>query len=91
MNVATLGNTIFAAVNNDAAACAKIRGEFRALALALAIDPNAASRITSATVNGQTFTSQATMTNAQRLTLLRWVVACIDRSSPISTTQISTF
>jgi len=91
VNVAALGNTIFAAVRNDAAACAKIRGEFKSLALAIATDPNAASRITSATVNGQTFTSQATMTNAQRLTLLRWVVACIDRSSPISTTQISTF
>ena len=67
MNVAKLGNTIYAAVRHDAAAAATIRGEFSALALAIATDPNASARVTSATVNGQTFSAQATMTNSQRL------------------------
>ena len=91
MNVASLGNTIYSAISSDAAACAKIRGEFSTLAVLIATDPNASARITSATVNGQTFSSQSEMTNGKRLQLLRWVVACIDRGSPISATQISTF
>jgi hypothetical protein len=91
VNIASLGNTIYSAISSDAAACAKIRGEFSTLAVLIATDPNASARITSATVNGQTFSSQSEMTNGKRLQLLRWVVACIDRGSPISTTQIPTF
>ena len=91
MNVASLGNTIYHAVKDDASACAAIRTEFSALALQIATDPNASARITSATVNGQTFSASSAMTNGQRLALLRWVVACITAGSPISTTQISTF
>jgi hypothetical protein len=91
VNVATLGNTIFAAIKDDSASCAKIRAEFKSLSVLLLTDANASARVTSATVNGQTFTAQPTMTNAQRLHLLRWVVACIDSNSPISTTQLTTF
>ena len=91
MNVASLGNTIYAAVKDDASACAKIRSEFKTLSLQLLTDPNASARVTSATVNGQTFSAQPTMTNGQRLNLLRWVVACLNRNSAISTTQLTTF
>jgi hypothetical protein len=91
VNVAATGNIIYAAIAGDPASCTRIADEFRELALAIATDPNASARITSATVNGQTFSSQATMTNGQRLHLLRWVVACIQRGGPISTTQLSTF
>lgn len=91
MNVATLGNTIYHAIKCDATACASIRREFSALALQIATDPNASARVTSATVNGQTFSAQSTMTNAQRLKLLRWIVACLDNGMPISTTQIPQF
>lgn len=91
MNVASLGNTIYAAVKCDATACASIRREFAALALSIATDPNASARVTSATVNGQTFSAQATMTNGQRLQVLRWVVACLDNGSPVSTTQLTQF
>ena len=91
MNVASLGNTIYSAICGDASACAKIRSEFSTLAVLIATDPNASALITSATVNGQTFSSQFAMTNGQRLQLLRWVVACIDRGGPISATQISKF
>lgn len=91
MNIATLGNAIYEAVGDDPSACAKIRSEFSALALQIATDPNASARVTSATVNGQTFSAQPTMTNAQRLSLLRWVVACMDQRSKISRTQLTTF
>lgn len=91
MNVASLGNTIYHAVKDDPRSCAKIRAEFNALALSIATDPNASARVTSATVNGQTFSAQPTMTNGQRLQVLRWVVACMDAGGPISTTQLTTF
>jgi hypothetical protein len=91
VNVAKLGNTIYSAIKDDAVASASIRREFSALAVAIATDPNASARVTSATVNGQTFTAQATMTQGDRLQLLRWVVACLDRCAPISSTQLTTF
>jgi hypothetical protein len=91
VNVAKLGNTIYAAIRNDAAASASIRCEFSALAVAIATDPNASARVTSATVNGQTFTAQSTMTQGDRLQLLRWVVACLDQGTPISSTQLTRF
>lgn len=91
MNVAQLGNQIYTAICGDPTAAAKIRGEFKSLALQLATDPTASARVTSATVNGQTFTAQPTMTNAQRLSVLRWVVACLDNGGPISTTQATYF
>ena len=91
MNVAKLGRTIYAAIKCDATACTAVRREFSALALTIATDPNASARVTSATINGQTFTAQPTMTNAQRLEVLRWVVACLDNQGAVSSTQISTF
>jgi hypothetical protein len=91
VNLAALGNSIYSALAYDDAAQSKIREELLNLALAIATDPNATSRITNATINGQTFSAQAMMTNGQRLQLLRWVVACFDRGAPISTTQLSTF
>jgi len=91
VNVSSLGNSIYHAISCDATACASIRREFASLALSIATDPNASARVTSATVNGQTCTAQATMTQGQRLQLLRWVVAGLDNGSPISTTQLTTF
>ena len=91
MNVASLGNTIYSAVKCDAQASAAIRAEFASLALSIATDPNASARVTSATINGQTFSAQSAMTNGQRLQVLRWVVAWLDNGAPISSTQLTTF
>lgn len=91
VNVAHLGNTIYKAVCCSPQAARAIRAEFTSLALAIATDPNASARVTSATVNGQTFSAQPTMTNGQRLAVLRWVVACLDNGGPISTTQQADF
>lgn len=54
-------------------AAALIKSEMSSLALTLATDPNSAFELTSSTVNGQTFTGRRTMTNAERLQLLRAV------------------
>lgn len=91
MNVASLGNTIYAAVRDSPSAIAAIRTEFASLALAIATDPNASARVTSATVNGQSFSSQATVTQAQRLQVLRWVIKCVENNGPISSFQATTF
>lgn len=84
-------NSIYHAIKDNAAAQAKIRAEFASLAVTIATDPNASARVTSATIDGQTFSSQAAMTEGQRLNLLRRVVACLDAQSPISKTVIPTF
>tara|TARA_R110000868_G_scaffold18657_1_gene81650 strand:+ start:1802 stop:2077 length:276 start_codon:yes stop_codon:yes gene_type:complete len=91
MNVARLGNATYTLIKDDAAACAAVRTEAASLAYALLTDPNAAASITSATINGQSFSSKDSMSQNDRLNLLRWVIACLDCGSTISTTQIPTF
>ena len=91
MDIPGTARTIYHAIKDDAASCAAVRTEFASLALSIATDPNASARITSATINGQTFAATGGITQGQRLSLLRWIVACLDNSGPISSTQISTF
>lgn len=91
MNVARIGNAAYQLLKDDSAACAAIRTEAASLAYSLLTDPNAAASITSATINGQSFSSKDSMSQLERLNLLRWVIACIDHGGPISTTQIPTF
>ena len=91
MSLHSDANAIYHAVKDDGAAQAKIRAEFRRLAVLIATDPTASARITSATIDGQTFSSQPTMTEGQRMQLLRRVVAALDAQSPISKTVIPYF
>ena len=91
MNVASLGNSIYYALKDSPQAIAAIRTEFATLALALATTPESTAQVTSATVNGQSFSSQPTMTQGQRFAMLRWVLACCDNGGTISSTQVSTF
>lgn len=91
MNLVQTANAIYKAICKDVSAQAQIRREFSSLAVSIATDPDATAQITSATVNGQTFSATSTMTNGQRLELLRLVVSCLDRRTTISTTLISTF
>jgi len=91
VNVAATGNAIYYALKDSPQSIAAIRTEFASLALSLATDPASIQQVTSATVNGQSFSAQPTMTQGQRFAMLRWVLACVDNCSPISTTQISRF
>jgi hypothetical protein len=91
VNVAQLANTVYFAVKDDAAACATIRAELASLALTIATDPNSAARVTSATINGQTFSAQSAMTNIDRLALLRKVVWSLDNCRPSSRVAVTTF
>ena len=91
MDIPSAGNSIYALIKDDAAACAKIRAEAASLAIALATDANAGATITSSTINGQSFSVTGGIRQIDRFRVLRWIVACIDNGGPISRTQISTF
>lgn len=91
MSIAETARAVYAAVKDTPSAVAAIREELVNLALSIATDPNATAQVTSSTVNGQTFSTSQTMTNGQRLMLLRHVVASLDRGRAISSTAITTF
>lgn len=74
MSIFRQARTIYLALRDDATSQAKIQQELSTLALAIATDPNASMKITSATVNGQTFSGQQTMTQAERMQMLSMVV-----------------
>ena len=74
MSIFRQARTIYLALRDDATAQAKIQQELSTLALAIVTDPNASMKITSATVNGQTFSGQQTMTQAERMQMLSMVV-----------------
>lgn len=91
MSIAETARSVYVAVRDNPSASAAIREEFATLALAIATDPNSTAQVTSSTVNGQTFSTSQTMTNGQRLMLLRHVVAYLDRGKAISSTSITIF
>jgi len=76
---------IYLALKDDQEAQARIRNELACLAESIAIDPDKSFELTSSTVNGQSFAGSRTMTNVDRLTLLRLVVAMFDNGSVAST------
>ena len=82
---ARLARTIYLTVKDDALAVAAIRAEAASLALSLATSPDAAFELTSSTVNGQTFSGRRTMSNTERLALLRYVINQIDAGRPLNT------
>ena len=91
MDVVQKANEIWAILKDDPAAMNQIRSEARSLAIAFALDPDASSQVTSATVNGQSFSMAPSMTQGQRLSLLRYILRAADSGGPISKTAITTF
>jgi hypothetical protein len=78
--------SIYTAIKDDPAAIEAARAARSALALALITDPNAAHVVTSATMNGQTFSATAGMKPTQRLEVLKFVCAMADQGFALSTT-----
>jgi hypothetical protein len=75
------------ALRHDPAAVASLRTEFTRLALEVATSVDGGKEITSATVNGQTFSKSVTMTKADRLKLLEMVLTYVDRGIPTTRTS----
>jgi len=74
MNLARLALSAAKGTRTNAVAMQSVRDEYTALSLELLTSPDAGKELTSATVNGQTFSQSTTITKASRLLLLERVV-----------------
>jgi hypothetical protein len=90
MNLARLALTVAKATRTNATAMQSIRDEYAAIALEVATSADAGKELTSATVNGQTFSQSTTISKAERLTLLERVVWHYDNGF-YSTTRTRVF
>ena len=63
---------------------ANIRQELKDLAESIATNPAFSSQVTSASVNGQSFSKTHAMTNQQRLHMLHQVVRMVDNLDTVS-------
>ena len=93
MNIFAAARQIYVALRDDPSAIAAIRTERATMALAIATDAGYGREITSATVNGQSFTASTagSMTNLQRLALLSTICKMDDIGAPVSTTTQAIF
>lgn len=86
MNLTELAKIIARATRTSASAIASIRAEYAAIALEIATSEAAGKEVTSATVNGQSFTSSVTISKLDRLYLLEKVIWFYDNGI-VSTTR----
>lgn len=70
---------------------AQVLAALGTLALNVATSPNASARVTSATIDGQTFSTVAAMSEPERLKVLRMVKWSIKHGMPYPRTVIPTF
>ena len=77
MNLQATANRHYFAIKDNPAAQVKVREEFAALSDAM-LSGEASMDITSATVNGQSFSGTTSMTNQERFALLREVIRRLD-------------
>lgn len=79
-----LAREIYLVAKNDATLAAAVQTEYDALAAAFVNDSETAFELTSATVNGQSFSGSRTMTKAQRLRMLGQVVKMLAASASVT-------
>ncbi len=91
MSVFADARTIYLALKDNATAEAAIRSELGTLALSIATDPNASMTITSSTVNGQSFTASASITQRQRMQMLSLIVKMFDAEATPTSEAIAVF
>ena len=91
MSLYATARTIYNALADDEKSMAAIRDERKALALSIATDPNGSTQVTSATVNGQTFTAMQGMKAGERLRVLSLVCAMSDVGTPVSNQTTALF
>jgi len=77
---------IYSAIQDDQAAIEAVRSARAALALSLATNANASLTVTSATMNGQTFSAMAGMRPVDRLRVLGIVCQMADACTTFSST-----
>jgi hypothetical protein len=82
MNLVELAKTIAKATRNNAAAMQAIRSEYATIGLEIATNADAGREITSATVNGQSFSASTTMSKIDRAKMLERVIWFYDNGIP---------
>ena len=78
--------TIYTALKDDTAGLDAIRAERAALALKLAMDPNASVVVTSGTLNGQTFSGLTGIKPMERLQILTLICKMAENGRVASST-----
>lgn len=91
MSVATSARAAYLSLRGSNANLAAVRAEAETLALSMLTNPDASFELTSSTVNGQTFSGRRTMTNDERLKMLRLVIKQFEMGCPLSTTAYARF
>lgn len=91
MGLHSVAREIYLVAKDDNHLAAKIRTERASLADSIATDSDAAFELTSATVNGQTYGGQRSMTKIQRLTMLGQVVKMLDLNMAASSDGKASF
>lgn len=90
MNLTELAKSVARATRYSGTAQNSIRTEYAAIALEIATSEAAGKEVTSATVNGQSFSSTVTMSKLDRLQMLEKVIWFYDHGIP-STRRTSVF
>ena len=91
MSVARDARSAYLALCGSLAHLATLRTEAETLALSLLTSPDAAFELTSSTVNGQTFSGRRTMTNGERLQMIRLVIRQFELGRALSLTGKAIF
>ena len=91
MSIAREARSAYVTLCGSPAHLATLRAEAETLALSLLTNPDAAFELTSSTVNGQTFSGRRTMSNGDRLTMLRLVIKQFENGFLLSTTCLAYF
>lgn len=91
MSLYSTARSIYVALADDEKSIAAVRDERKTLALSLATDANGATMVTSATVNGQSFTAMQGLKAMDRLKVLSFICAMADAGNPIPTQTTAVF
>ena len=91
MSIQRTAVAIYQALKDNTTAIAAMRSELATLAQNIATNAEYGREITSATVNGQSYGAQVSMTNADRLDLLSRVLKYIDAGVPPSSRSYAQF
>lgn len=91
MSVARDARSAYLSLCGSPAHLATLRTEAATLALSLLTNPDAAFELTSSTVNGQTFSGRRTMTNGERLQMIRLVIRQFELGRALSLTGKAIF
>ena len=91
MNLLSTSRAAYEAIKDDEKIIADLRAERKSLAKAILTDPSYSTQITSASVNGQSFSKTHTVTNGQRLQMLGLVIRMVDMGCAMSSKSTPIF